>query len=60
MTLYIAGEDIKAGRAVICGPDGKLYAPGSVNGTMVAVAEENIREGLRVAIKFGQAREDDA
>jgi predicted transcriptional regulator len=59
--LYIAGEDIETGDAIVLAIiTGKLYKAGPHAGEYVANAVENIREGFRVSIQNGEAREDDA
>jgi hypothetical protein len=59
--LYVAGEDIPAGLAVVISIiDGKVYIAGSVAGTYLGDAVEQLREGFRVTERDGDVREDDA
>jgi predicted transcriptional regulator len=59
--LYIAGEDIEAGDAVVVSMiDGKVYCAGPVAGTLLGNAVERLREGFRVTEDSGEVREDDA
>lgn len=62
MILLVAGEDIKAGRFTVIGPDGKLWLRSTYpDRNPAGRALENIREGFRVQISHGgTAREDDA
>lgn len=62
MMLITAGEDIKAGRFIVIGPDGLLYHRSTYpDRALAGRALEDIREGFRAQISHGgQAREDDA
>ena len=63
LMLYIAGEDISAGSAVVLSSiDGKVYSPGGiVSGEYIGEAAENLREGFRVCLNSdSKVYEDDA
>jgi len=58
---YIAGEDIELGHTVaISIADGKVYRARPVGCHLLGNAVERIREGKRIAVTDGEAREDDA
>jgi predicted transcriptional regulator len=59
--MAIAGEDIPAESSVVLSMiDGKAYVVGEHAGVYIGDAVENIRAGLRISVKDGNIREDDA
>lgn len=59
--IAFAGEDIKAGSSIfLVAGHNTIFAAGSLADENVGKAVEDIRNGMRVAIKDGEVREDDA
>lgn len=58
--VAFAGEAIPAGSSVFLCCGTTVFIAGSLADELVGKAVENIRKGLRVEIKNGEVREDDA